>query len=167
VNRLRNFAVAGHTPAAFESEPPGVVTGGVTLTVIVAFAVGALFLTLNRPPEHQSTFNSDPPSVFARTAIDALGPALEAERLRTLELAAIDSICAQARRAGDAIGPICGLPSERPPRAQATAPARPRANEAPPSRWTPPTLWWRYPYDDQILLAPPGFGPDPNDPLKK
>jgi hypothetical protein len=139
---------------------------GVTLTVIVAFSVGVLWLTLNRSPEYQPTFQRDPPAVFARTAIDALGPAIEAERLRTLELAALDSICAQVRP-GDAIGPICGLPSERAPRAQAAAPARPRAKEATPSTSTPPTLRWRYPYGDQILLAPPGFGPDPNDPLKK
>ena len=139
---------------------------GVTLTAIVALAIGALFLnqsTVQREPSVEAA--AEP--VFARAASNALGPALEAARLRTLELAAIDSICAQARRAGDAVGPICGLPSEQLPRLQSAAPARPRVEDAPRSMSTPPTPYLRQPDRTQVLIAPPGFGPDPNNPFDK
>jgi hypothetical protein len=165
VNRLRELARGRRAVA--ESEGPGLVAvAGVTLTATVALAIGAQFLNQSIVQSQPSVDAAAEPG-FARTASNTLGPALEAERLRTLELAAIDSICAQVRRAGDAIGPICGLTSEQPPRLQSAAPARPRVEEAPRSRSTPPTPYLWQPHGAQVLIAPPGFGPDPNNPFNE
>ena len=90
MNRLRKLAVAGRQCAVAETEDPGLVAvAGVTLTAIVALAIGALFL--NQPTvQSEPTIDAAAEPVFARTASNALGPALEAERLREHELAAME-----------------------------------------------------------------------------
>lgn len=119
-------------------------------------------------------------------------PAEEDARLRAAQLAALAGICAYVQP-GDDLSPMCGLGPERarapqerlavalaeaaalPPeareRARAEAMARFRAEQAThrPPKPTPmptampmPTLT---PTDrERVLIAPPGFGPDPTAP---
>jgi hypothetical protein len=109
-------------------------------------------------------------------------PSEEDARLRAAELAALAGICAHVRP-GDALSPICGLGPERArapaenlaaavvaaevlapearERARAEAVARYRAELAARPRPKPT------PTDrDRVLIAPPGFGPDPTAPLE-
>jgi hypothetical protein len=105
-------------------------------------------------------------------------PSAEDARLRAQELAALVSICAQAKP-GDALAPVCGLPAaeavalaeaaEAVARARLEAEARKvppiaelialhRAEQSLRPRRTPK----RTPTDrDLWLIAPPGFGPTP------
>ena len=109
-------------------------------------------------------------------------PPAEDARLRAAESAVLAGICAHVRP-GDALSPKCGLGPERARssaeglaaalatagelapearrRALAEAVARYRAVEAArPRRKPAPTD------SDRILIAPPGFGPDPTAPLE-
>ena len=107
-------------------------------------------------------------------------PSAEEARLRGYQLAALDSICAQAKP-GAALATICGRPdaiavvlaetiaaaaparSESEARERAFAEARRRALAE--QRWQRATREAGR-GRDLTLIAPPGFGPEPTTPLK-
>jgi hypothetical protein len=115
-------------------------------------------------------------------------PSEDDARLGAAQLAVLAEICTYVRP-GDALSPVCGLGPERAgaplerlavalaeaqalepearERARAEAVARYRAEQA--ARRTPaaePTLRRTSTDRDRVLIAPPGFGPDPTAPLK-
>ena len=82
-------------------------------------------------------------------------PSEEDARLKAAEMAAVAAICAYVR-AGDPLSEMCGLgPARARTAAQfaAEAATRPRPKPNPNN-------------GSQILIAPPGFGPDPTAPLE-
>jgi hypothetical protein len=101
-------------------------------------------------------------------------PSAEEARLRAYQLAALDSICAQAKP-GDALAPVCKLPAAEALREAAEAAARTPehafAEEVARSRALEEQFRRQAAREaargrNLTLIGPPGFGPDPTTPLK-